>query len=137
VLARADPDSDRIFIVHGDAVSAQIDVTGFRIAHDDHVVSANIAIAVKLMHLGHRKLEQIDRVALNHIFKDRAGLDLDRRNELEVGVQAVAIGEDQIGLVIGHGQAKYGSETTERIGCARKDPKSLGVAFDVVKQYGR
>ena len=137
VLAGRHPEPGGIAVVHHDAVRRGIDPSGIRVAHDDHVVGADIATAVMLMDEGRRELQQINIVVAVYIFEDRAVGDLDRRNQLEFLLHLGAQAQNQIHLVFRIGQAQHDREAAIGVGGAGEYPETLGIAGDIVEQHRR
>jgi hypothetical protein len=137
LLAGRHPQPGRLLVVHHDAIGGGVDPARVRIAHDDHVVGADIAPAVELVDERRRELQQVHVVVAIDIRQDRAVCDLDRRDQLEFLLHMGAHAMDQVHLVRRLGQAQHHGEPSVRIGRARQHAEARGVAGDIVEQQRR
>jgi hypothetical protein len=74
MLLRIDPEADAIAPLDHRAIAAHVDPTLLRVAHDHHVLRADVAPAVARMPARRRETLDIHVVALLHVGKNRSVL---------------------------------------------------------------
>ena len=70
MLARRNPDSQRVLIVNTDAISPKVSPLLLGILQDHQTACADVTAAIVLVPTGRGKLEHIDLVATVDIFSD-------------------------------------------------------------------
>ncbi len=114
-------------------IGARIDKPAFRIGVDQTVARADVTAAVAVMKSRRGKFKQIDRVAFHHVFHQRRGLYLLRRNRFAGFHFAREQTHDfELAFVRRDAECQRGSFV---IGERKTDQsKAGGITFDLVEQ---
>ncbi len=121
-----------IFVLHHDAVGADVDLAGFRIFGDDAAASADVRAAVQVVPVGHGKFVEIDVLSGHLVFEDRATFQLVHRHRLvrgELFAPGVEI-VDAVLLVDAHRRAGA-LAGAEDVG---NNPKAGRIILEIIKQ---
>ncbi len=137
LFSRRDVKRQGVFVVHHDAVAADVDPALVDVAGDDEMGGAHVAAAVFFMPMGHRQRQQIDVLAFVNIFHHRAAVDDPRRNIGRV-VQTLAPGLNEVIAVVIEGQMRRQTLALERLMVhADEHPMAGRIILDLVEQDRR
>ena len=136
MLLRVDPKTDAIAPLNHRAVTAHVDPTLLGVAHDDHVLGADVAPAVAGMPARRGKAFDVDVVALLHVRQHRSVLHHVRRKRH--GARAlVAPAAQQLQRMDVDGQIHRQSETANRPVRIRADAVSGRIAGEFIEHEHR
>ncbi len=137
MLAGRNPDADLVSGMDHDAVGADIDPSGVRIAHHDQVFRADIAAAVELVDERRGELGEVDLLVTQDVLEHRAARKHARRDHAEVALHARLVGFDDVDASLGDRHAEHHGQPLEGVRRAGEDAEAALEALDLVEQQGR
>ena len=134
VLAGRDVDVHARLVLHHAAVGAEVDPALVRVLGHHQAARADVASAVQLVDERHRKLEQVDVVALEDVLHHRPGVHHAVRDR--VVLRDLRAGRPhQVQVRVVEGQAQRQRHALERGVLGEQHPEALGVILDLVVEH--
>src|SRR5262249_33865745 len=136
VLALGDLAADGLAVIDLAAISAEIVPAAVGILGDDAVGGADETRLVALMVARHRKFENIDRVAFDHVFENRTVIDIARRRRPQIlHARVVALPDVDLALVFKR-QAERKRDAFDGGKLPVERPEAFAIAGHVIEQNG-